>query len=396
MKKNKRYIALIAAGIICFGIFSGCGEDGGSEQTTEIVNSADDGKQNNTEEIKTIPSPSVSEAKANLPQPSNELYEKIKKVGIACERYYSKSKAEKEFFSWAGFLAYYDEANNPTDVTVNKLNESGYLKGDSMLNDALILYIKPTDIDPSFKKTSLDVFAAVETSDGFIVSGVGFDEKLIPSDEFRKMILKYNIDNGVVSNPKTGGEVYNSLMAAIGVFRQDIKPEQSNVPEYIVRYAANNDLYAVVILSGTDDVTDTTEYLLKKDNNGWVVVENALENQEDVKKYLNTKYTDFDLNILPPYTLYIYRKQVRTTEHYEEILNMLKEQKIVDSSEEVTYCCGTQHVLYMEFASGKKLAGGAKKDGSFSCNFVNNYEEAIKELGKFVQPVPAFILKYNH
>ncbi len=390
MRKNKRYVTAAVIGMISLSVFSGCGEESVDETTNETIIETE--AETNTE---SLPSFEGSESQS-LPAPSDELYDKIKKTAIACERYYSKKKADNDFFSWAGFLSYYDESGKLTDVTIDDIKNSGYLNSGNTVDNSLVLYLKPADVDKDFKKTTLDIFAAVKTTEGYIIGGVGFDEKLIPDDEFREMILKYNIDKGAVSNPETGGEVYNSLMVAIGIFRGDTSLEKSYVPEYIVRYAANNDLYAVVILSGKDDVTNTTEYLLKKENDGWKVVEKALENQENVKTYLNSAYTDFDLSLLPPYTLYIYRKEVRTTEHYENVINALKEQKIIDASDEITYCCGTQHVLYMELASGKKLAGGAKKDGSFSCNFVNTYEEAIKELGRFVEPVPAFILKYNH
>lgn len=386
MKKNSKYIALFMASVISSGIFTGCGLDNSPSETTA--------EETVTETSTSVQIPVVSQNN-NLPAPTPDLSEKLKKISISAERYHSKTKSSKEFLSWAGFLAFYEDGSF-NEVSVNTLKENGYLKESEVIDDAVILYMKPTDIDPSAKKTSLDIFIAYETTEGFKVVGIGFDEKTIPSDEFRKILLKYNIDNGPLSNPETGGPEYNSLMAAIGEFRGDRKPEESRIPEYIVRYAANNSRYAIVILSGTDDVTDTTEYLLKKDENGWKVVEKALENEENVKLFLNTKYTDFDLGLLPPYTLYVYRKQVRTTEHYENIINMLKEQNIIGESDTITYCCGTQHVLYIELSSGKKIAGGAKKDGSFSCNYVDSYEDAIKELGQFVQPVPAFILKYNH
>ncbi len=389
MKKNKKYAPFFMTAVISLGLFTGCGDsseipepDTGSELISE------------EETYEKSQAPSVSENKT-LPAPSAELSDKLKKISFSAEKYHSKTKDTKEFFSWAGFLAYYEE-NVPTEVSVETLKTSGYLKAPDVLDNAVILYMKPKDIDPSAKKTSLDIFTAYETTEGFKVIGVGYDEKTIPSDEFRKILMKYNIDNGLITNPKTGSNEYNSIMSSIGDFRGDKKPHESTVPEYIVRYAANNDLYAVVILSGTDDVTDTTEYLLKKGEKGWEVVEKALENQENVKLFLNTNYSDFDLGLLPPYTLYIYRKEVRTTEHYKDIIDMLIKQNIIDTSDTITYCCGTQHVLYMELASGKKLAGGAKKDGNFSCNYINSYEEAVKELGKFVQPVPAFILKYNH
>jgi len=391
MKRSKKYVTAAFMGIISLSLFSGCGEDEVSEQPPEEIST-----EAESTDITQAEAPSLNETDTNLPAPSDELYERIKRAAVACVKYHSKAKDEKEFFSWAGFLAYYDESGNPVDVNVNGLKETGYLNSGNMVDDTVFLYIKPIDVDETFKKTSLDIFAAVKTSEGYIVSGVGFGEKLIPNEDFRKILLKYNIDNGVISNPETGGAIYNSLMAAIADFRGDTSPLLGSVPQYSVRYAANNDLYAVVIFSPEDDVTNTTEYLLKNGDNGWTVAEKALENQEDVKAYLNSAYTDFDLNLLPPYTLYIYRKEVRTTEHYENVINALKEQKIIDDSDKITYCCGTQHVLYMELESGKKIAGGAKADGSFSCNFVNTYEDAIKELGRFVEPVPAFILKYNH
>lgn len=388
MKKNK--IALLIASVFALSAFSGCGEDVQNETSSEIQT---------TEEISVKQDLSALSAE-NLQKPSDELYEKLKKISTACERYYSKSKKTKRFFSWAGLLACVekDEATGKetnSEITVDTLKENGYLEDENYIKDAVLLCIKPTDFDASAKKTNLDIFTALKTTDGYCIVGKGFGQKLFTDEQFKQLVMKYNIDHGPITSPETGSEDFNLLMTAIAKFRGDIKNTDTTPPTYVVRYVSKNDLYAVVILSGTDDVTDTTEYLLKKGDNGWEVHINGLENMADVKGELNNTVTDFDLNILPPYTLYEYRKQVRTTEHYENIFTLLKEQKIIDPSDTVTYCCGTQNVLYVEFASGVKIAGGATQDGNFDCNKVDTYEDAIRELGKFVKPVPAFILKYN-
>lgn len=386
MKKNKKPLLFLVVGMMSLGIFSGCGSDDATqENTSEIVTEA-------TSE--TISAPTINTSTENLPELNDELKGKIEAIGKSCESFYNKTKDDKEFFSWAGFLAYYDEkeyevSRTPNEVTVSKLKELGYVSDENAVDNVIILYAKPQDIDSTYKKTTLDIFTAISTKDGYYVYGSGYGNKVIPFDDFRNIIMKYNIDNGQITNPATGSDDYNALMEAIKTFRND-----SSV-SYVTRYVEKNDLYAVVILSGTDDVTDTTEYLLKKQDGNWLVVKNALENIENVRAELNAEYTDFDLNILPPYTLYVYRKQVRTTEHYKEIFDMLIQQKIIDANDEITYCCGTQHVLYAEFASGKKLAGGATKEGAFTYQFVNSYEEAVAELSHFVEPVPAFILKYN-
>lgn len=386
MFKNKKSFTAAAAAALSLCFIPGCsgGEGEESETKTEIKT-----------EIKTEDISEKGGAAESEPLTvSEELYKKMKKYSLACDNYYAKKKDEMNFFSWAGLLAYYDEDGKIGEVSSEMIKKAGYLNSANTVDGAFILYMRPSDIDESFKKTSLSIFSAVKTKEGYIVSGTGFGEKLIPEEAFKEIMLKYNIDNGKTVNPETGLETYNSIMKAIGAFRGDLK--ENGEFDYIVRYAVNNDLYAVVILSGADDVTDTTQYLLRKEEGGWHVAENALENQEDIKGYLNSKYTDFDLSLLPPYTLYIYRKEVRTAEHYENVIKALKEQNILNDSDEITYCCGTQHVLYMELKSGKKLAGGAKNDGSFSCNYVETYEDAVKELAKFVEPVPAFILKYNH
>jgi len=386
MKKNKKFFALLAAGAVLSGSLFGCSDMDSSEDFTEASS-----EQNET----IVSSDTNINNTASLP-PSDELYQKLEKINNACFRYYSKNKSEKKFYSWAGMLSVVEpDSDEQKEVTSLMLKELGYLNDDNFIEEAFNIYVKPRDIDTEYKKTGLDIFTALETTDGYIVYGEGYGKKLITKENFRELLLSYNPDHGEVVNPASRSELYNAIIIGAASFRKDFAPEKSSLPDYIVRYLACNDLYAVLILSGSDDVTDTTEYLLKKENNTWTVVKNALENEADVKTALNNEYPDFYLGLLPPYTLYEYRKEVRTTEHYQAILDMLKNQKIIDSNDTVTYCCGTQSVLYFEFASGKKLAGGAKKDGTFSCNLVNNYEEAIKELARFGEPVPAFILKYD-
>lgn len=375
MKKNKKYAAILISGIMLCSSIIGCSNsdenNSDSIETTEIETTS---LQNNT---------------TPLMAPSEELYKKVEKMNDACERYYSKNKSTKTFYTWAGLLSYVEDDNSQTEVTPQMLLDLGYLNDENFVQSAFNVYMKPVDIDKSYKKTSLDIFTVLETTEGFITYGTGYERKLIPSETFRSLIMSYNPDNGAITNPPSNGDVYKALMNTICLFRKD------SAPEYVVRYVCANDLYAIVILSGKDDVTDTTEYLLKKENNNWEVIKDALENEDNLKIYLNQTFPSFDLKLLPPYTLYDYRKQVRTTEHYTAILDMLKNQNIIDKNDEVEYCCGTDKVLYFEFKSGKKLAGGATKNGEFSCNLVTNYEEAVKELARFGEPIPAFILKYD-
>jgi len=386
MKKRKKYITLLTAASILLGVLTGCADS--AEEENFLQN------ENETEfetEIESETTPHI------IPAPTEELYTKLEKINNSCERYYLKSKEIKEFYSWAGFLSTIDkETKEQKEITPDMLVELGYLNEEDNIPEAFNIYMKPIDIDPNYKRTGLEMFTVAETTEGYVTYNKSYKQKIIPADTFRQILLKYNPDNGSVTNPETHGEVYNSLLVAISAERKDKPPELSSVPNYIVRYMANNDLYAIVILSGTEDVTNITEYLLKKENGSWSVAKKALENEENVKLSLNNEYPNFDFRLLPPYTLYEYRKQVMTTEHYENIFNMLKTQNIIDKSDTVTYCCGTPKVLYIEFASGKKIAGGAGKDNEFNCNFVETYEDTIKELGRFGQPVPAFILKYNH
>ncbi len=376
MKKNKKYIALLLSGLFLCSSIIGCSNTDESSVSVE------------TTEIETTPQITENN-KTPLTAPSEELYKKVEKMNDACERYFAKNKSSKTFYTWAGLLSYIDDDNTQKELTPQTLLDLGYLNDENFVQNAFNVYMKPIDIDKSYKKTSLDIFTVLETSEGFITYGKGYERKLIPAETFRSTIMNYNPDNGTITNPPSNGELYKSLMNSICLFRKDASPE------YVVRYVCANDLYAIVILSGKDDVTDTTEYLLKKENNNWSVIKNALENENNLKTSLNQSYPNFDLKLLPPYTLGDYRKQVRTTEHYTAILDMLKNQNIIDKNDEVEYCCGTDKVLYFEFKSGKKLAGGATNNGEFSCNLVTNYEEAIKELARFGEPIPAFILKYD-
>lgn len=387
MKRNNKNAVLFLSAAILFSMLSGCVDS----QNSDII-------QTETQETEAFSEPDTeTNISSSAPlKATEELYGKLNNITYACERYYAKTKDSKEFYTWAGILSTIDSEGNQKEITPQTLLDLGYLNEENFVPEAFNLYMKPKDIYGDSQKTGLEIFTAVETTEGYIICGNGYEKKLIPSEDFRQIILNYNPDNGKLINPETNGTLYNSLLMAIAADRKDQPAESSTVPNYIVRYVSANDLYAVVILSGSDDVTDITEYLLKKENDSWSVVKKALENEENIKLTLNREYPNLDQGLLPPYTLYEYRKQVMTTEHYTNILEILKNQNTIDKSDTVTYCCGTPNVLYLEFSSGKKIAGGASKEGEFSCNFVKTYEDAIKELARFGQPVPAFILKYNH
>lgn len=338
----------------------------------------------------------VSENKDN--ESNSEIYTKLNDLKTSVCNFYENKKDSYDFYSIYGLLHIDKGDGNKIEVTPKILKEEGFYELSPDLTDAFFVYINVNDfsefIGETNDKNELEIFTVSEYDYGYAVvpkEGVGFT---VDKSKFADILLKYNLVHGEMRNPKIDSNDYKQIINAANnynsVFSSYWGMKDSKI---ITRYMACDDLYAVAVLSIDGYPEDIKEYAFVYDNS-WKVLKEGLERFKTPSAEINKICPDFNLGLLPDYSIYNYKSVIKSD--YNDIVNMLLQNNIINKEDlPVIYSCGTDKVLYIEFNSGKKLVGGADSNGELSCNYVNNNKEAESYLKRFTDNVPSFIFKYD-
>lgn len=336
----------------------------------------------------------ISENEDN--ESNSEIYAELNALKNSVYNFYENKKDSYNFYSIYGLLHVDKGDGNKIEVTPEMLKDEGVYKLSSDLTDAFFVYIKDSDFS-EFKnnnKDELEIFTVSEYDYKYEVvpkEGSGFT---VDKTKFADILLKYNLVHGEMRNPKIDSDEYKQIIDAARNYNAVFSSHWGIIDSKIVtRYMACDDLYAVAVLSIEGYPEDIKQYAFVYDN-GWKVLKEGLELSKIPSADINQICPDFNLGLLPDYSIYDYKSVIKSD--YKDIVNMLLENNIINKEDlPVIYSCGTDKVLYIEFNSGKKLVGGADSNGELSCNYVNNNKEAENYLKRFTDKVPSFIFKYD-
>ncbi len=336
----------------------------------------------------------ISENEDN--ESNSEIYVELNALKNSVYNFYENKKDSYNFYSIYGLLHVDKGDGNKIEVTPEMLKDEGVYKLSSDLTDAFFVYIKDSDFS-EFKnnnKDELEIFTVSEYDYKYEVvpkEGSGFT---VDKTKFADILLKYNLVHGEMRNPKIDSDEYKQIIDAARNYNAVFSSHWGIIDSKIVtRYMACDDLYAVAVLSIEGYPEDIKQYAFVYDN-GWKVLKEGLELSKIPSADINQICPDFNLGLLPDYSIYDYKSVIKSD--YKDIVNMLLENNIINKEDlPVIYSCGTDKVLYIEFNSGKKLVGGADSNGELSCNYVNNNKEAENYLKRFTDKVPSFIFKYD-
>lgn len=283
---------------------------------------------------------------------------------------------------------FFEYSSNQYIMTESLFDDIG-LDTENADDNVLILYLKPSDL-AGFKQLNvtssdnLELFAAYETKEGFVIASVNNPGGVLPREDLQKVLEKYDFNHGEPRTVRYGGEDYNQIMSAL-VKEAGVEPDSD------IRYMKQDDKYAVAILSPRGDATDVSQYILQKINSRWSIVIYNYEIYDKHKAVINEQLVDINLEMIPRDDLTVLRKYFR--QNYTDIIGTMKMNSyIMDEDGAAVYQAGTNNFCFIIFESGRKFLGHLVDD-SWRMYEVRNYDEAVEIMLTLEKWPPIVILR---
>jgi len=315
----------------------------------------------------------------------DEIRHLVDSVAKAAMNFYNEFSSFGTYVTKYGYFFEYSSNNfiKTEDLVITDLDPN--YAGESVL----ILYLRPSDLSgyrqlnvkPSDK---LEIFAAYETKEGFVIASVNNPGGILPREELHKVLEKYNYVHGEPRVVPYGGADYQQIMEALA--------KQAGVeanPD--IRYLRQDDKYAVAIVSPRDDSTDVNQFVLEKTSGKWNVVIYNYENYDMHKAVINARLVDINLELIPHDDLTVLRKYFRRS--YTDVIGTMKMNAfILDEDGAAVYQAGTNNFCYLVFESGKRFLGHLNND-AWVLYKIDSYEQAVEIMYSLQKWPPLVILK---
>jgi len=336
----------------------------------------------NTDPEESVPAFDPEETVMSL----EEIYKMVNNVAEAAVDFYAQFSPFSLYITKYGYL--YEYTANSYIKTEDLVGLTG-LDPKYANESAYILYLKPSDlagyrhlnVQPSEK---LELFAAYETKEGFVIASVHNPGGILPREDMQKILEKYDFNHGEPRTPEYGGEEFQRIVAALV---EDALVE----PDFDFRYLRADNKYAVAILSPKNDPTTVNQFILQKTNNKWNVVIFNYENYEKHRAVINARLVDLNLEMVLRDDLTVLRKYFKQS--YTDVIGRMKMNSAILSSDgAAVYQAGTNAFCYIIFESGKRFLGFYDDDGWVMYN-TESYEEAVDIMHSLQKWPPLVILR---
>lgn len=306
------------------------------------------------------------------------------------QNYYSEYYTKTRVITKNGYLYNYAAG---TQVTVDYLVNDGLL--DSQYSDSgvslMLMYgkhilsnggnnIHITETD----KKELTVFAFMkhQSESKYIFTSANGSYGTITEGAYNSIMSVYSMDNGTVQRITPSSNEYDRILSCIRMY-------ESKYEQYFVRSITIDDKYAFVVLSGRANAATIREYILEYDNGIWEVIMDDLELESRLPVIVNKKLPDFNVNLLPKYSLRDYKGSMITD--YTSVIDALAKTGYYLKDDTFYYFCGTSEYCYMITDSGKRFI--CRKNGSeWEAYKVLDYYDALGRLQGWSNNAPTFIL----
>ena len=357
-------------------------EEYAAEEDMAAVSDAETAAPEITEHEEPVPAFDPEEAVKSL----EDIYKMVNNVAEAVVDFYAQFSPFSLYITKYGYLYEYTaNAYVKTEDLVGLTNLDPKYASES----AYILYLKPNDltgyrhlnVQPSEK---LELFAAYETKEGFVIASVNNPGGILPREDLQKLLEKYDFNHGELKTPEYGGEEFVKIVAAI---IEDALVE----PDFDFRYLSADEKYAVAILSPKNDPTTVNQFVLQKTDNKWNVVIFNYENYEKHRSVINARLVDLNMDMVPRDDLTVLRKYFKQS--YTDVIDRMKmNSDILNTDGAVVYQAGVNNFCYIIFESGKRFLGFYDDDGWVMYK-TETYEEAAEIMHSLQKWPPLVILR---
>ncbi len=300
-------------------------------------------------------------------QSENTLqWNNLKSVATAGQHAYDDLSKKLGLISKNGKMyTYYTQKR----ITTDDLVSAGYLESGLQASDYEILLLNGNDVmyypgaEVPPKSMRFCVFVATHQADGtYLLSTIDGKAGVLSTASYTALMNRYNQNHNLIGKLSSSSAEYSRILNFIGLY-------EGKLEDYFVREISKDDKYAVVTFSGKQNTADIKQHILRNDNNFWEVVYTNLQNVYTPITSINQSLPDFNLDLLPKYTLASWKSYLKRSD--ATLTNTLLSKKIINTPEQIYYQCGTSDYFYIVLTNGNRYVAYCI-DGTWQITHVNS------------------------
>ncbi|MCC8097302.1 MAG: hypothetical protein LIO44_01830, partial [Eubacterium sp.] len=148
-----------------------------------------------------------------------------------------------------------------------------------------------------------------------------------------------NCYHGDIAAPDEGTNDYERLYSLISKEWGD-----GYTPD--IKYMYTDSKYGIAVANVLENPADFKEFLFMKSGSSWALKSKDLVNKNNVKQYINEKYPDMDLALLPVYNLSEYNDFKTDLYGYYEDIVSLTDLGVTEDDLPAVYCLYSSGFIY--------------------------------------------------
>ena len=359
--------------------------DIGDEEDGEGKTSTSDSVENNIVQTST---PSTTTASvASRDSALETQWKLLDELANVAQGYYSENFSKTRVITNGGYL--YNKSIEQR-IDVNQLQAGGYISSKFSNKGIEILLLDAKDLKNYDKfnlganETSLTVFVSIKhpSENSYLLTSSKGTGGVISASQYAALLNGYYQNHGVFGRLYPGAGEYDRILNFISMY-------ESKYESYYVRSIVTDNKYAMVVLSGQSNTADVKQYILKNSGGVWEVVLSGLESDPRVIITINKEIPNFNLNMIPSYTINDYRSGMSRDK--STIINTMINKGIIENSGDIRYICGTSNYCYVVLNNLQKFVCNNVGD-SWNIVQVATSLEAADKMRAISGSAPTFII----
>lgn len=316
-----------------------------------------------------------------------QQWEIVDNVAKAGQSYYNDYFSKTRIITKNGYL--YNMASGDI-IDTYYLVENGYLSSKYVNSQCELLLLLSEDVKKfngvklGGAQRGLTVFAVLKNPDDstYLLAPSSGSGGVITQAQYNEILSKYNQKHGSVSRLYSDSGEYNRIVNFINMY-------EGKYDSYYVRNITVDSKYAMVILSPQSDIGAVKQYILKKSNGIWEVVYDGLEKEPRLAMAINKSIPDFNLSIIPDYSVYDYRNSIN--KYKNDVLILMSQMGIISGSADVEFAGSAGNYCYVVLKNQMKYLALNENERWTFTNVSSNYE-AEKIMLESSVSAPLFII----
>ncbi|MCQ4727303.1 hypothetical protein NE664_11675 [Anaerotignum faecicola] len=375
-------------------------------EDADKIDSNNSEKPNKPENVKPVPSPGISHTDDKDDNDKNNqsssgqavdpylnddslmnIWKALDDIVYAGQTYYTENFSKTRVITHNGYL--YNKAAEET-ITVDYLIANGYLSSKYVMQNYEVLLLNAADLkkySSLYIKDSEEGFIVVAAAphpseNMYLLTTANSAGGAISSSQYAALLNNYYQNHGAIGRLSPSSENYNRILNFISMY-------ESKYEEYFVRSITTDNKYAVVILSGKSSPNEVRQYILRRSGNIWEVVMSGLETDPRVLVSVNKALPDFNLELLPPYTINDHLSSLNRDK--SPLIGQMINMGFISGASDISYICGTSNFVYIVLNNEVKYLCSNTGD-SWNIVQVSTSDEARNKMLAINKNAPTFII----